>query len=219
MKLSLTTLAALAALATAPSQAGPLEERVEVLTTQVLALKQDIALLKSMIARDATGNLAFTVTGNRTDRTGLSALTVVNANSSTSVGGDLTETVGKSSTTRIGVNRSVDVVRDDLLKVAGSSNANIAVNSTVIVGASATRKVGGSTSDTVTGNAMQQVGGSMGVAVAHNLTLEAADQIMLKAGLSSIVMKKNGEILITGTNVGIRASGDVVLKGTRVLTN
>jgi hypothetical protein len=59
----------------------------------------------------------------------------------------------------------------------------------------------------------------MGVAVARNLTVEAADQIMLKSGFSSIVMKKNGEIIITGAAIRLLGSAEVVFKAPKVLTN
>lgn len=226
MKSAMIALAVLAAFAAAPAQANPLEERLEVLTSQVLTLQRELAVLKSMLARDATGNLTFTVTGSRTDRVGLNASTTVGANSSSSVGGDMTAAIGKSSTTQIGGNATQTVAGgatqtvggNALDRVNGSSTSNVAVNSAISIGGSATRQVGGSSTDTVNGNASQQVGGSMGV-MARNLTLEAADQLTLKSGFSSIVMKKSGEILITGAILRITASGDLILKGARVQTN
>jgi type VI secretion system secreted protein VgrG len=203
MKTPMFVLAVLATVAAAPSIAGPLDDRVDVLSAQVLTLQREIAVLKSMLGRDATGNVAFTATGGRTDRVALNASSTVGGNSASSVGGAATQTVGGNA----------------LTTVYGSSTTNVAVNSLANVGGSATRQVGGSSSDTVNGNASQQVGGSMGVAVASNLTLEAGDQLTLKSGSSTIVLKKNGEITISGASVRMLGSAEVLLKAPKVLTN
>ena len=49
--------------------------------------------------------------------------------------------------------------------------------------------------------------------------IESSDQITLKSGSSEIIMKKNGDISIKGKNINIKASGDLVLKGSRILEN
>jgi type VI secretion system secreted protein VgrG len=56
-------------------------------------------------------------------------------------------------------------------------------------------------------------------ASAKTITLEAADEITFKAGSAKIVMKNNGDITISGKNINVKGSGNVVLKGSKVLAN
>ncbi len=59
------------------------------------------------------------------------------------------------------------------------------------------------------------------------ISLEAYDEIVIKTGKSSITMKKDGSISIVGTDIQIvgsesvvaKASGNVVLKGTKIKDN
>ena len=45
--------------------------------------------------------------------------------------------------------------------------------------------------------------------VGKSLVIEAADDITLKTGSASIVMKKNGDITIKGKNVTVKASSKI----------
>ncbi len=59
------------------------------------------------------------------------------------------------------------------------------------------------------------------------LLLQAEDEIVIKTGDASITMKKDGTIFIKGTNlqiegsktVSVKASGDVILKGSKIKEN
>jgi type VI secretion system secreted protein VgrG len=61
----------------------------------------------------------------------------------------------------------------------------------------------------------------------RNLNLTATDQIVLTTGKASITMKKDGTILIKGGNItmdgsgtiNIKASGEVTVKGRKILEN
>jgi type VI secretion system secreted protein VgrG len=63
------------------------------------------------------------------------------------------------------------------------------------------------------------VAGSMSVAVARSIAIEAGDQILLKVGSASMLMRKDGSITLIGKAIDIKGSGDVVIKGSKVLTN
>ena len=54
---------------------------------------------------------------------------------------------------------------------------------------------------------------------AKTITMQADDQITLKTGSAQIVMKKNGDITISGKNINVKGSGNVVLKGSKVSAN
>ena len=47
----------------------------------------------------------------------------------------------------------------------------------------------------------------------------AGDEIVLKTGDAQIIMKKNGAITIQGKAITIKGSGNVVVKGQKILQN
>lgn len=195
MNRTLLSLALSAAFVAAPAQAGPLEDRVELLTKQLVELQDQVSQLRSMLNRDGTGKVVLTSTSNRNDLVGTDFSTSVGGNVSSSFGRSLALAVGQSRTTQVGVN--------DLLTVTGSSTSN----------------VGGNWSLNVSGSATQKATNNLSVAAARDLLVQAGDQITLKTGSASILMRKNGEITITGTTIQVLGSGDVVIKGSKVLSN
>lgn len=64
-------------------------------------------------------------------------------------------------------------------------------------------------------------------AIEKRIFVQASDEIILKTGSSSITMKKNGEIVIDGTDITLKSSGkinvkstnDVILKGYKINEN
>jgi len=54
---------------------------------------------------------------------------------------------------------------------------------------------------------------------AQTITMTADDQITIKTGSASIVMKSNGDITISGGNINVKGSGNVVVKGSKVTNN
>lgn len=54
---------------------------------------------------------------------------------------------------------------------------------------------------------------------AKTITMTADDQITLKTGSASIVMKSNGDITISGANINVKGSGNVVVKGSKITNN
>ena len=51
------------------------------------------------------------------------------------------------------------------------------------------------------------------------VTLEAEDEVMLKCGKGSILIRKDGRIIVKGTNILSRASGPNRVKGASVALN
>lgn len=191
----LLSLALYAAFAATPAQAGPLEDRIDLLAKQVQELQDQVSQLRSMLGRDSTGNVAFTATTNRKD--------LVGKDFSTSVGGNANSSYGRSLALAIGQSRSTQVGIDDLLAVTGSSTNN----------------VGGTWRLNVSGDAIQQVSNNLSTSVAREILIQAGDRVLLKTGDSSILMKKDGTITISGNVVDVKASGDVLIKGSRIIQN
>jgi hypothetical protein len=51
------------------------------------------------------------------------------------------------------------------------------------------------------------------------ITMTADDEITIKTGSAKIIMKKNGDITIEGKNINIKGSGNIVLKGNKIIEN
>jgi type VI secretion system secreted protein VgrG len=243
MNRTLLSLALSAAFATAPAQAGPLEDRIELLSRQVLVLQGQVSQLRSMLNRDSTGKVVVTATANRND--------LVGTDFSTSVGGNASSSFGRALALAVGQSRSTQIGLDDVLTVSGAStstvNGNwrlnvggeatsnfarshshaigqsrttqIGVNDVLSVTGSSTSNVGGNWTLSINGGANQQVANNLAVSAGREILIQAGDQILLRTGDSSLLMKKDGTIVITGKMISAIASGDVVLKGSKVLTN
>ena len=53
----------------------------------------------------------------------------------------------------------------------------------------------------------------------RKVVIEASDEIIISTGKSSIHLKKDGTILINGNDVSIKASGNITMKGKKILEN
>lgn len=95
------------------------------------------------------------------------------------------------------------------------------------VGTNDVLQVGGDRSVTVGRNDTLAVTAGQSVSVGKTLRLQAGDQLELVCGAASLLMKKDGTVVIKGKDItlegtgkiNIKASGDVVLKGNKVTQN
>ncbi len=150
------------------------------------------------INRDKTsvigGNLTSTVGKNRTETVGQDESIVIGVNRSEVIGGQSELQIGASRVEEIGVNHTLQVEKDELVVVGGNSRTEIKGTS-------------------------QQVIAKDQSLTAKRISLTAADQIMLKTGRAMIMMKKNGDVTITGVTINVKGSGNVVIKGSKVSEN
>lgn len=148
-------------------------------------------------------NETITIGTNRTESVG--------KDESISIGENRTESVGSNETVSIGATRAMTVGKDETLDVAENRTKTIGKNETVDIGETLSANIGK--------DEMVQVG--------KKFYLEAGDEITFKTGSASIVLKKDGTIQIKGKDItiegsgkiGIKASGDVVVKGSKIAQN
>jgi type VI secretion system secreted protein VgrG len=115
---------------------------------------------------------------------------------------DRNKTVSNNQTENIAKNKTIEVGNNHLESISG--------NMTISVEKDLTENINGKYIEKVT-KAYE--------ASAKTISLEAADEITLKTGSAKIIMKKNGDITISGKNINVKGSGNVVLKGSKVLAN
>jgi type VI secretion system secreted protein VgrG len=95
------------------------------------------------------------------------------------------------------------------------------------VGGGASMSVGKDESRSVTGGRSTNVGKDDALNVAKNWLVDAGDSVTIKTGNASMTMKKDGtiqlkgkDIIITGSGkINVKASSDVVIKGSKVGIN
>ncbi len=157
---------------------------------------------------------------------GLQAITVGGLQAVT-VGLTRAKTVGVSETVNIGTTQSINVGAAQTVNVGAAQSTTIGAGQTVSVGADLGETIGGSHSESVSKDRSASITGSDALKVGKTLAIEAADEIAIKTGSASIVMKKDGTITIEGKDITIKgsgkiveqASGDMVLKGSKILQN
>jgi type VI secretion system secreted protein VgrG len=132
---------------------------------------------------------------------GLLAMTVGAAMSEV-VGLQKTETIGRAKSEMIGTDKSIDIKKN--------LTENVGKDQTTTIKENLKETIGGQHQEKVTKEYSLQ---------AKKIQLVADDEIALKTGSAEIIMKKNGDITIKGGKVNIKASGDMILKGSTIKEN
>ena len=151
----------------------------------------------------------------------------VDHNETISVGGNRSVTVGQSESHTVGATQAVAVGAAQTVSVGTSQTLNVGASQSVSVAANMSEVVGGAQSSAVAKTRSVTVGTDDALKVGKNLVIEAGDSVTIKTGAASIVMKKDGTIQIKGKNItiegsgkiNVKASGDLVMKGSKILQN
>jgi type VI secretion system secreted protein VgrG len=152
-----------------------------------------------------------------------------------SVGNDQTITIGKDRKESVGEDESITIGKDRRESVGGDETVNIgknrthsiATNDALNVGGKHAVQVGKDQDVQVAGNRTTKVAKEDKLDVGKKLFVNAADEIVLKTGDASLTMKKDGTITLKGKDikiegsgkVNVKASSDVVIKGSKVTAN
>jgi len=159
---------------------------------------------------EVENNETLTVENDRTKNVSNNESATIGNNRSKSVGKDETESIGKNKSISVGENHSESIGGDKSLNVSGEHNESIGKAMTISVGKDLKESVSGVYQESVTKEYALK---------AKEITMTADNQITLKTGSAKIVMKKNGDITISGKNINVKGSGNVVLKGSKVTSN
>ncbi|SAK50827.1 type VI secretion system Vgr family protein [Caballeronia ptereochthonis] len=151
----------------------------------------------------------------------------VGAYQAVTVGAYQTVTVGASQTESIGSDQTVSVGGNQSTSVSGDQSLTVGGGQTVSVANDAGESIGGAQSSTVAKARTTSVGEDDSLTVGKNLVIDAGESVVIKTGDASISMKKDGTIQIKGKDItidgsgkiNVKASSDVVIKGSKVLQN
>ncbi|VWX55972.1 Type VI secretion system secreted protein VgrG [Burkholderiales bacterium 8X] len=188
-------------------------------------------------------NETITIGVNRTESVGANETITIGANRSITVGASETATVALQRTHSVGVNetisvgaaqeitigalQAVTVGASQTVNVGASQSTSVGADRSIVVGSGLSTSVGADESRSVGGGRSTNVGKDDTLKVAKNLVIDAGDSISIKTGSASITMKKDGTIMIKGKDIkiegagtiSVKASSDVVVKGSKILQN
>jgi type VI secretion system secreted protein VgrG len=202
----------------------PVEQDVQLLSDRVRALEARLRVLEdilggSRIVLEAGGNSIVigpqgieVVTGsNLSINVGSNYTLGVGSNAAMTVGAGLAVTAGGQATMTVGGNMQNSV--------GGSINAT-AGRDVVVTAATDIQLRSGRTT-------RADVGQNLEMNVRKHATLASGNDLSMKCGDASILAKKDGEVAIKGKDISIeasgkvscKASGDLILRGQKILQN
>ncbi|HTT22311.1 MAG TPA: type VI secretion system tip protein TssI/VgrG [Candidatus Sulfotelmatobacter sp.] len=172
-------------------------------------------------------NESITVALTRTRNVGINEMVNVGAAQEITIGGLQALTVGLTRAKNIGASETVNIGAAQSVTIGAAQSTNIGAGQTVSIAADLGETIGGSHSESVTGDRSASIGKNDTLSVGKVLSIEAGDEITIKTGSASIQMKKDGTITIEGKDITVKgsgkiveqASGDMVLKGSKILQN
>jgi type VI secretion system secreted protein VgrG len=167
------------------------------------------------------------VENNRDEQVGHDETISIGDNQTISIGKNRSETVGEDESIGIGRNRSETVGKNEDVAVGDNRSVSIGKNESLDVGKNRDQKVGANEALTVAQKRTTRIGTDDMLDVGKKLLITAADEIIIKAGKSSIQMKKDGTITIKGKDINLNGSGkinakassDITLKGSKIKQN
>ncbi len=146
--------------------------------------------LDTMVENDET----LTVDNDRTK--------IIKNDENSTIENDRNKTVNNNQTETIKKNKTIDVGKDH--KEIIQANMTITVDKDL--------------KESVRGKYLEDVTKDYGLR-AKTITMNADDEIIIQTGAAKMVMKSNGDITLSGKTINIKGSGNVVIKGSKVITN
>ena len=143
------------------------------------------------------------------------------------VGNDRTKNVDHDQSETIGNDKSIDVGHNHTESIGDNATISVGKNSDISIGKNQSIQVGERQSEDIGKDYDLTIGGSNRISITKDLTItvgkrtviKSGDEIVLSCGSSSIVMKKNGDITLSGKNINVTGSGNIVMKGSKITQN
>jgi type VI secretion system secreted protein VgrG len=134
------------------------------------------------------------------------------------VDNDRTKTVKHDENSTIENDRNKTVNNDQTETIKNNKTISVGKDHSETIDKNMTISVGVDLKESVDGKYLERVTKEYDLQ-AKTITMTAQDKITFVTGSAKIVMSSNGDINITGNNINIKGSGNVVIKGSKVLTN
>lgn len=198
-------------------------------------LNDETLSVKRHRTKTVGGDQSEEISGNKSIEVKKNHSEEIKGDMSLTVGGGLTEKIGKDHSTTVGGDRSESISGDytqkiskgGKIKVSRALKVSVTGLHTLSVGGKHTEKVKGLSSEDVVGNKSISTKGAFNLTadkdatltVKGKVTIEGKDGITLKAGKSKVTLGKDGKISIEGSDIQVKGSGKVILKGSNIAGN
>lgn len=168
-------------------------------------------LIKNDKAQNIGHDETLDVGNDRTKHVAKNQTETVGENKTISVGKVHSESIGESASINIGTNEDYTVGKDQNLSVGDNRN--------ITVGKDHDENIGKDMNLNVSDNQKVSIGKNMNVSAGKKVVIEAGDELTLNCGSASIVLKKNGDITLSGGKINIKADGAIAIKGSKITQN
>ncbi|MDB6087522.1 MAG: baseplate hub subunit and tail lysozyme [Gammaproteobacteria bacterium] len=153
--------------------------------------------------------------------------TSIGKNRKESVGESESITIAKNRTESVGGNENIDISKDYTQSIGGTRSLSVAKDESVSIGGGRSEQVTKDEEVSIGKNRTHDIAEKDSLSVGKQLLIDVGDQITIQTGEASITMKKDGTITIRGKDItlegsgkiNVKASGDVILKGSKVTQN
>lgn len=143
---------------------------------------------------------------------------IIGRNENSTIENDRNKVVNNNQTESIKKNKSIDVGNNHAETIGKDKTLDVASNHVESIGKDMTIKIGKNLIESVEGEYSEKVTKGYGLK-AKTISMEADKEVVIKTGSAKIVMKSNGDITMSGKNINVKGSGNVVIKGSKVTAN
>ncbi len=131
---------------------------------------------------------------------------------------DRTKTIKHDENSFINNDRNKTVDNNQTEKIGKDKSIRVGDNHTEQIGKNMTIRIGLDLKEVVKGKYLENVTEAYDC-YAKTITMTAKEKITLQTGAAKIVMESNGDITISGATINVKGSGNVIIKGSKVLSN
>ena len=129
------------------------------------------------------------------------------------------ETVGENKNIEIGKNRNESIKEDSSVDIGKNSTWSAGEDSKVSVGQNLTETVGEAFTADVGDNSKINIGKDLTLTVGNTTVVSSKEEITFKCGSASIILQSDGTIQISGSDIKLDASGNLVTGGQNISKN
>lgn len=151
----------------------------------------------------------------------------IGATRSVTVGAAQSHTIGADDSWQVSAGQSVQIGADQSFKIGGAQATDVGKDRSTKIAEGDSTEVGGDRALKIAKGSAVEIGEDGAMKIGKSLLIEAGDSIMIKCGSAGIALKKDGTITIEGKDItvvasgeiGVKASKDITMKGSKINQN
>ena len=164
-------------------------------------------------------NMTLTVGSNKTETVTINTAETIGVAKELTIGAAYQVTVGAAMNESIGAAKAEEIGAAKSVNVGLNSSENVGKDKSVDAGKNINYNAGKDVSVQSGKKMSLKAGDDFGIKGDKKGVIEIADQLTIKVGSASITLKKNGDITISGKTINVKGSGNIVMKGQKILEN